>query len=172
MTKDEETQLQTELTVAHHDYEKGLSARAFFKVHDRSTGEDLVQNTFMKTWAYLVIGGKIEVMKAFLYHILNNLIIDEYRKHKSNSLDTLLERGFEPSDEDSGRLLNILDGRAAVSLIRSLPEKYEKIMRMRYVQMLSLREMSLITGQTKNTMAVQVHRGLEKLKILYNHAYA
>ncbi len=31
---------------------------------------------------------------------------------------------------------------------------------------LSLREMSLITGQSKNTIAVQVHRGLEKLNKL------
>ncbi len=41
-------------------------------------------------------------------------------------------------------------------------------MRMRFVKTLSLKEISLITGQTKNTIAVQIHRGLEKLKILYN----
>jgi RNA polymerase sigma factor (sigma-70 family) len=111
-------------------------------------------------------------MKAFLYHILNNLIIDEYRKHKSNSLDALLERGFDPGEEDSERFFNVLDGKTAMALIRRLPEKYERVMRMRYMQMLSLREMSLITGQTKNTMAVQIHRGLGKLKLLYGHAYA
>ena len=41
-------------------------------------------------------------------------------------------------------------------------------MRMKYNQDLSLTEMSLITGQTKNAMAVQLHRGLEKLKVLYD----
>ena len=40
---------------------------------------------------------------------------------------------------------------------------------MKYVQDLSLEEMSQITGQTKNGIAVKIHRGLEKLKILYNH---
>jgi len=41
-------------------------------------------------------------------------------------------------------------------------------MQMKYVQNLSLTEMSLLTGQTKNTIAVQAHRGLEKLKDLYD----
>lgn len=29
--------------------------------------------------------------------------------------------------------------------------------------------MSLITGKTKNSTAVQIHRGLEKLKLLYEN---
>ncbi len=40
-------------------------------------------------------------------------------------------------------------------------------MYVRYVQDLSLSEMSFLTGKTKNVMAVQVHRGLEKLKVIY-----
>lgn len=43
-------------------------------------------------------------------------------------------------------------------------------MRMRYAQDLSLTEIALITKQSKNTVAVQAHRGLEKLKQLYNRA--
>lgn len=66
------------------------------------------------------------------------------------------------------RLFNVLDGKAALILIQRLPLTYQKVMRMKYVQDLSLKEMSLITGQTKNTIAVQIHRGLEKLKLLYN----
>jgi len=168
MTPKQEIRLRAILTVAHHDYEKGLNARAFFKVSDRGTSDDLVQDTFMKTWVYLVKGGKIDIMKAFLYHILNNLIIDEYRKHKTTSLDLLLERGFEPSESDSDRLFDVIDGKTALLLIKQIPEKYQKVIRMRYIQDLSLNEISLITGQTRSTIAVQVHRGLEKLKILYD----
>jgi RNA polymerase sigma-70 factor (ECF subfamily) len=156
------------LTVAHRDHHRGLNSHAFFKVNDHATGEDMVQETFMKTWGYLVRGGKIDTMKAFLYHILNNLIVDEYRrrKHKTVSLDTLLEKGFEPRGSDNN-LLNILDGKAALILISRLPKIYQKVMRMRYVQDLTLKEISLITGQSKNAIAVQIHRGLGKLKLLY-----
>lgn len=167
MTPKEEAQRRTILTVAHRDYEKGLNLYAFFKVRNRAISEDLVQDTFIKTWGYLVKGGKIDTMKAFLYHILNNLIVDEYRKHKTVSLNLLFEKGFEPVAARTGQLFNVLDGKAALLLIQRLPEKYQKVMRLRYVQELSLQEISLITGQSKNTVAVQVHRGLEKLKQLY-----
>lgn len=166
MTPKQKSRQQRVLAVAHHDYEKGLNVHAFFKVRDSAVSEDLVQDTFLKTWGYLVRGGKVDVMKAFLYHVLNDLVVDEYRKHKTVSLDLLLEKGFEPSDGHSSRLFNILDGRAAALLIGRLPDKYQKVMHMRYVQDLTLTEMSLITGQSKNAMAVQVHRGLEKLKVL------
>lgn len=168
--KQQETERQAVLTLAHRDYAKGLTAHAYFKIQNRATGEDLVQDTFIKTWSYLVKGGQIDAMKAFLYHVLNNLIVDEYRKHKTSSLDVLLEKGFEPGKDSSDRLIDSLDGKSAMLLIKQLPEKYQKALRMRYVQDLSLEEMSLITGQTKNTLAVQMHRGMEKLKLLYSHA--
>ena len=106
-------------------------------------------------------------MKAFLYHTLNNLIIDEYRKKKVASLDALLEKGYDPRNDDSERLIDALDGKAALVLIMRLPVAYQKIMRMKYVQDLTLEEMSLITGSSKNALAVKVHRGLEKLKLLF-----
>ena len=139
----------------------------FYKYIEKE-GEDLVQDTFTKTWGYLVRGGKIDVMKAFLYHVLNNLIIDEYRKRKTTSLDALFEKGFEPGVDHSERLFNILDGKAALLLIQRLPLKYRRVMKMRYMQNLSLKEIALITGQSKNATAVQVHRGLKKLKQFYN----
>jgi len=161
------------LTLAHRDHNKALNSYAFFKVHDKSVGEDLVQDTFTKTWSYLVRGGKIIMMRAFLYNILNNLIIDEYRKEKrkTESLDTLIENGFEPKDEESERLINFLDGKNAVGFIARLPETYKKVIHMRFIQSMSLKEISLITGQKKNAIAVQIHRGLEKLKMLYNRKF-
>jgi RNA polymerase sigma-70 factor (ECF subfamily) len=167
MTPQQTIEQKSIMTIAHNDYQKGMNSRAFFKVHDHATGEDLVQETFVKAWSYLVKGGKIETMKSFLYHILNNLIVDQYRKHKTTSLDALIEDGFEPGTEDSERTFNIMDGKAVLLMIGRLPLIYQKVMRMRYVQDLSLKEMSLITGQSKNAIAVQVHRGLEKLKLLY-----
>lgn len=168
MTPKQKTQREEKLTVAHHDYEKGMNSYAFFKVNNRVTSQDLVQDTFIKTWHYLVKGGKIGLMKPFLYHILNHLIIDEYRKHKTTSLDVLIEKGFEPSVDHSENIFNVFDGKAALLFIKYLPIKYAKVMRMRYAQDLSIREISLITGQSKNAVTVQIHRGLVKLKLLYN----
>ena len=169
MTPKQKNKMALDFALAHKDFEKGLNARAFFKVNDHSLGEDLVQDTFLKTWNYLLKGGKIDLMKAFLYHILNNLIIDQYRKHKTTSLDSLLEKGLEPSIDNNSRMLNILDGRNAIDLISHLPISYQKVMSMKYIEDLSLEEMSILTKQSKNSLAVKLHRGLEKLKKVYLH---
>ena len=162
-----ETPLQKLLAAAYCDYGKMLKSHAFFKINDRTTSEDLVQATFMSTWVYLVRKGNIDTMKAFLYHTLNGLIVDEYRKHKTVSLDAMRENGFEPCGSRPDRFLNFLDGKAAFVLINLLPEKYKNVMKMKFVRDLSLKEISIITGQSKNAIAVQIHRGIGKLKLLY-----
>jgi RNA polymerase sigma-70 factor (ECF subfamily) len=131
-----------------------------------------VQDTFVKTWSYLVKKGKIDGMKAFLYHILNNLIVDEYRKrkYKHASLDVLLEDGYMPSVDESEHLFNTLDGKVIIPLIKDLPKIYQKVVHMRYVQEMTIKEICLITGKTENTISVRIHRGVQKLKILYNPA--
>ena len=157
------------MTQAYSDFNTGLNAYSSFKVSNGMLSEDLVQDTFVKTWAYLVKGGEIVKMKAFLYHVLNGLIIDEYRKHKSTSLDTLMEKGFEAQDDSAERSLDVFDGKMVVSLIAKLPRHYQAVMRMRYVESLSLAEIADLTGQSKSTTAVHAHRGLEKLRVLYGH---
>lgn len=163
--------MQEKFSTALSNYQRDLYTHAFFRVNDREIGKDLVQDTFMKTWNYLKNGGRIIMMRAFLYHILNNLIIDEYRKrkHKAASLDSLLETGYEPMTDEHLHVIDTLDGKTTADLIIQLPQKYESVLRMHYLEHLSLDEMSKKTGQSKNTIAVQAHRGLKKLKILYEN---
>ncbi len=159
--------IQSEMTIAHGDYRSILLKRALYKTNDPEVSKDLVQTTFLKTLLYLQKGEKVDLMRSFLYHVLNALIIDEYRKNKMMSLDVILEKGFEFGNDDHDRNIDILDGKEIILLIPQLPKKYEQIIRMRYIKNLSLKEISLITGQSENTVAVQAHRGLIKLKKLY-----
>ena len=167
MTPFDEILQQRLFTVAYTDFKGGLDRHSFFKVHNQAISENLVQDTFLKTWSYIVKGGQIDVMKAFLYHVLNGLIIDEYRKHKTLSLEALAEKGFEPRDE-SEHLFTTLDSKRAVLMIALLPDKYQRLMNMKYIEDLTLEEMSSATGQSRNTAAVQINRGIKKLKKLYN----
>lgn len=156
-------------TTAYAQYRKELKTSAFYKVHDPALCEDLVQDTFMKTWMYLIKGGKIKMMRAFLHHVLNNLVVDEYRKRKNKmvSLDEIAEKGYEPSEDESQHLYDFLDGETALASIKRIPLKYQRVMRMRYAQGLSLKEMSHISGQSKNTVSVQAYRGLMSLRQLH-----
>lgn len=67
--------------------------------------------------------------------------------------------------------INIIDGATVVALIPLLPKKYGLVIRLRYLQGLTLKEMATITCQSENTVAVQAHRGLERLqKICSEHS--
>jgi len=167
MTKKQNDQRKIVLTQAHNDYAKGMNSYSLLKIHNRATSDDLVQDTFMKTWKYLARGGKIDIMKAFLYHILNQLIIDEYRKHKTTSLDVLLEKGYEPSVVDhSKRIFNVFDGKAALLLIQHLPAKYQTVMRMRYAQDLSQRNISHHRAIKKHCCGASTSRAWETKSVI------
>lgn len=167
ITKTHIRQQQIMLGASYTEFHGRLNRYACSRTNDTALADDLIQSTFLKTWAYLVRGGKIETMEAFLYHVLKALIIDEYRKQSTTSLDVLLKKGFDPGIDETNRLVDMFDGKQAEVLIAQLPPLYQNVMRLRYMQNLSLQEISQLTGQTKNAVAVQAHRGLEKLKELY-----
>ncbi|OGZ46268.1 MAG: hypothetical protein A3J54_00485 [Candidatus Ryanbacteria bacterium RIFCSPHIGHO2_02_FULL_45_13b] len=58
MTKKQDVQQKAVLTLAYHDYAKGMNSYSFFKVHNHATSDDLVQDAFIKTWGYLTKGTK------------------------------------------------------------------------------------------------------------------
>lgn len=55
-----------------------------------------------------------------------------------------------------------------MSFIKHLPKNYQGIMKLRFIDELSLEEISDITKKSTNSVAVSIHRGLEKLKELSN----
>jgi RNA polymerase sigma-70 factor (ECF subfamily) len=160
-------QQRSVLTRGYKNYSKEMHRYAVSKTSNQALADDLVQQTFVKTWSYLERGGEIVTMKPFLYHVLRALVIDEYRKQKNISLDTLLEKGFEPPVYDNDRQVDIADGAQLMALIAELPVRYRTILWLRYKQERSIKEIADITGQTTNTVTVQTFRGIEKLKVLH-----
>lgn len=155
---------------AYETYSDDLFRYCFFKLNDRELAKDLLQETFSRAWQYLERGIDVGNLKAFLYKIIANLIIDEYRKRKPNdSLEVLHEEGFDPPFDDTERWMDVMDGTEALKLIKKIPQPYGEAVFMRYVQELSLSEIAEITGETENTIAVRIHRGLNKLRALFHH---
>ena len=110
-----------------------------------------------------------------LFRSLRNLIIDEYRKSKSYSLDAMMEAddgGVIESNllkDDTNELeaaFDRFDGARAVSLVRELPDLYREILLLRYVNDRTIQEIAAIIGESENVVSVRLHRGLKKLRIL------
>lgn len=166
--------LQQTFLEAFNVHSDPLFRFCFFKLNDRELAKDLMQETFTKAWVLASKGDfQINSIKAILYKIAGNLIIDEYRKRGRRgitaSLDVLHEEGFDPSFDDTESLRNIVDGKEAILLISKIKEPYGESVFMRYVQDLTLTEIADITGESENTISVRIHRGISILKKLYNH---
>ena len=151
---------------AYNEHADAIFRYCFFKISDRERALDLVQDTFTRVWQYLANGNTIDSMKTFLYRTARNLIIDEYRKKKTFSLDTLMEQGFDPQENIEEALYTSFDINKVLSCIQDLPERYSSIIIMRYVNDLSVKEIAEITHETENVISVRIHRGLNKLRTM------
>lgn len=161
--------MQKEFLKAYDQNADALFRQCFFKVHDREIAKDILQDTFAKTWDYIGKGNTILNMRAFLYRTLNNLVIDHYRKKKAVSLDAMGEEGFTPEAPEGISAHDRFEGEKALILLNELPEIYRDALVMRYVDGLELSEIANITGETENTVAVHVHRGINKLRELFSN---
>jgi len=142
-----------------------LYRHAVYRVSRHEDALDLVQDTFTKTWEYINQGNEISNLKSFLYSVLNNKIIDFYRKKKSHSLDDLSEKGFNPSESDSVEKMSVsAEIKQIVKMLDRLPENYRDVVVMRYIDDLPPKEIAKITGEKENTVSVRLNRAVEKMK--------
>jgi RNA polymerase sigma-70 factor (ECF subfamily) len=156
---------------AFDEYSDALFRHASIRISDREKSIDIVHDTFTKVWSYGRDGHQIDSYRSFLYKVLNNLIIDEYRKKKEVSLDSILavegvdEGSFpELSESTTEALAATIDGQKAFELIADLPDVYREVLIFRFVDELGPREISELIEETENVVSVRIHRGLKMLR--------
>ncbi len=149
---------------AYEEHADALFRHCLLRVRDREIAKDIVQEAYSKTWVYMSEGKKIEYLRAFLYRVSNNLIIDWARKKKASSLDTMMEDdGFEPADDTIRDFADVPAAREALKLLGELDEMYRSVITMRYLDEMSPREIAEALGVSENVVSVRIHRGIEKL---------
>lgn len=158
--------IKKQFLTAHDTYADALFRHCYFRVYDRELAKDLVQETFCRTWTYLSQGKEVENIRAFLYRVLHNVIVDEIRRKKPLSLDQLVEEGFSPKDESLPDLEQRLVVKDIVQKLRLLDESYRDIIQMRFIDDLSPKEISTALGVSENVVSVRIHRGINKLRQL------
>lgn len=135
----------------------------YFRISDREKAKDLMQETFKRFWENLA-KEEIENPKAFLYKVADNLIVDTYRKKKEESLDTLMEDGFDVGSDDHEAILSSVMGRELTSMLEQLSDTHRNLIVMRYIDDLPVYEIASITGLSENVISVRIHRGLALLR--------
>ncbi len=149
----------------YNEHSDGIFRFCFFKTGDRELAADLVQDTFMRAWNTLQKGKKVSNLKAFLYQVAKNAIIDYYRKKKTSSLDILLEEGFDESGGNSQEeYSNKHEAQQLMEYVYELDDSYKEILLLRYVEDFSIEEIAEHIGEEKNNVSVRIHRALKKLE--------
>lgn len=156
---------------AFEEYGDALFRHATMRLSDRERAVDLVHDSFTKVWVYIRSGHNVDNFRPFLYKVLNNLIIDEYRRRKEVSLDSLLEaEGVdegtfdELSESTVEALAATIDGKQAFVVLNELPDQYKEVILLRFVDGLGPREISELIEETENVVSVRLHRGLSLLR--------
>ncbi len=156
---------------AFDDYADALYRHAVIRVSDHERAIELVHDAFTKAWGYVRGGNVVETYRPFLYKILGNLIIDEYRRRRTESLDALLEEeGMDSgrfSDLAEGSLeetLAALDAKRIIEVIGTMPLVYREILTLRYVDGLGPKEIAVLIEETENVVSVRINRGMKVLR--------
>lgn len=155
-----------EFLAAYDQYAEAIYRHCYFRVFSPGRAEELVQETFLKTWQYLQAGNSVRNIRVFLYRVASNLIVDEARKRKEPSLEALTEESdaFEPSISGRDELERGVLLRAVRERMKELPEEDRKILTMRYIDDLDPKDIGEILGMSANNVSVRLNRAVKGLR--------
>ena len=155
----------------------GIFSYIIFIVHNKEVANDLFQETFLKAITKLKEGkyspsGKFN---GWLIRIAHNAIMDWYRRQKSQHLIdtdgsdiTIAEMSdqqiMETSREDILANAQVLED--IKTMIDFLPENQREIVKMRYYQNLSFKEIAAMTNCSINTCLGRMRYALINMRRL------
>lgn len=158
--------LKKQFLEAYDAYADAIYRHCVFRVFSKEKAEDLMQETFTKFWHYLGQGKQVDNVRAFLYRVATNLIIDHSRKKKESRLEDLLEvsPSLEPSSDDTGAIEDRIMMRTVLEKLEHLKKDERTILTMRYVDDLGPKEIAEILHTNANNISVKLNRALKALQ--------
>ena len=146
-----------------------LYRHALFRTSSPEVAEDISSETFTRAWEVIREKAKeIRHLKAFLYRIADNLIIDHYRKNAraavpiSEEIEETIRAPGNPHEE----LDKTLAGEKMVGMLEQLKPETKDLLVMRYIDDLPIEHIATVTGKKKNAIYVALHRAVKELKEL------
>lgn len=142
----------------------------YFKIGKKDDASDLSSLVFLKTWEHIQKNGikDCATLRALVYKIARNVIIDHYRNSRPDTLSLDDENNkIDVIDEEydlAGEISDKGDYEKLMLKIMDLKNEYREILIMRFVNDLSLDEIADITGKKNMNIRVLLHRATKALK--------
>jgi RNA polymerase sigma-70 factor (ECF subfamily) len=148
-------------------YQPSIFRFIFLKVSQREEAEDLTHQAFLSAWQNIeTFQDQGLPLSSWLYKIARNKVIDYYRTRKQIiNLDDTPEEILAVATENSLKEIeNKMEIEGVYKALKQLPPDYQEIIIMRFVEGLSPKEVSEITGRNHGAVRVLQFRALRQLK--------
>jgi len=146
-------------------FEGPLLRYAFSLTRNMDQARDVVQETFLRLWK--VKRSKVEPrVLAWLFTVCRNRIVDVYRKEKRMETQSQeeLDKAEDSMPETSKDSEQNERSRKVWQVLRLLPQNQQEIVRLKFQNDLSYREIAEITGLSVSNVGVLLHYALLKLR--------
>jgi RNA polymerase sigma-70 factor (ECF subfamily) len=144
------------------------------RVHDRAKAEDLTADVFHKALAGLP---KYEwrgaPFAAWLFRIAANAIIDQHKREQRGLADREVSPASEPIALAAETDLQLVEYRARLfQLVGRLPEAQRLVIRQRFIEQRSIREIAQRLGKTPGAVKQLQFRALQSLRTQMESGHA
>lgn len=158
---------------AYDENVKDIHRFVYFKIGRQEEANDLTSMIFLKAWNHIQNNTleDAKTLRALLYKIARNAIIDYYRD-SGNKLNASLDDEANPIEiaAEGDNQQDLIDKAANLELIKSklplLKEEYRELIIMKFINDLNLEEIVDITGKSRGNVRVLLHRALNSLREL------
>jgi RNA polymerase sigma-70 factor (ECF subfamily) len=153
----------------YHRYLPRLYRYCLQRVNDTQQAEDISAQVFFEVLNGLMNGKYHETgnFAAWLFTIARRRVIDHYRQPEVESLPD-----SHPIHPEISRQVEDLDEKQQLlTLLGSLDEERQELLRLRFAAKLKFDEIALITGRTAASVKMEIYRTLDQLRDNWEQTY-
>jgi len=137
----------------------------YSKVGNREEAEDLTSQIFIKAVRGVDTERGPQSVQKWLFQVARTTIADYWRTYyrvSVNSLDELLEAGWEGPAEEESTAVSSSPIERVQRILQALPEHYREVLNCRFLLNLSIRDTALRMGLTEANVKVLQFRALKR----------
>jgi len=139
----------------------------YYRTGHVQDAEDLTEQVFLKAWqgraSYRPVGS---CFVNWLYRIAHNIVVDYHRRRKLITSEPLHSDAVLPDESQESALESIIlaeENAALGSAIARLPEEYQQVIILRFIEGLGHAEIALILDKSEVACRGIQHRALASL---------